>query len=38
MFAPLDDFHYVDERLITGQNPASARSTAEAPVKAFEAL
>ncbi|KAI0868888.1 class I glutamine amidotransferase-like protein, partial [Hypoxylon argillaceum] len=33
-----DDFHVVDGRLITGQNPASARSTAEAVVEAFKAL
>ncbi|KAI1198492.1 class I glutamine amidotransferase-like protein [Nemania serpens] len=33
-----DDFHIVDGRLITGQNPASARSTAEAVVEAFEKL
>ncbi|EOO01602.1 putative chaperone protein hsp31 protein [Phaeoacremonium minimum UCRPA7] len=33
-----DDFHVVDGRLITGQNPASARSTAEAVVTTFEKL
>ncbi|KAI1113749.1 class I glutamine amidotransferase-like protein [Nemania sp. NC0429] len=33
-----DDFHVVDGRLVTGQNPASARSTAEAVVEAFEKL
>ncbi|KAH8647873.1 IgE-binging protein [Xylariales sp. PMI_506] len=33
-----DDFHIVDGRLVTGQNPASARSTAEAAVEAFEKL
>ncbi|KAI1123299.1 class I glutamine amidotransferase-like protein [Nemania abortiva] len=33
-----DDFHVVDGRLITGQNPASARSTAEAVVEAFNKL
>ncbi|KAI1171933.1 class I glutamine amidotransferase-like protein [Nemania sp. FL0916] len=33
-----DDFHIVDGRLVTGQNPASARSTAEAVVEAFNKL
>jgi D-lactate dehydratase len=33
-----DDFHVVDGRLITGQNPASATSTAKAVVEAFEKL
>ncbi|KAH8889443.1 IgE-binging protein [Thozetella sp. PMI_491] len=33
-----DDFHIVDGRLITGQNPASAASTARAVVEAFEKL
>ncbi|KAH8894742.1 class I glutamine amidotransferase-like protein [Thozetella sp. PMI_491] len=33
-----DDFHVVDGRLITGQNPASAASTARAVVEAFEKL
>ncbi|KAI0123599.1 class I glutamine amidotransferase-like protein [Xylariales sp. AK1849] len=33
-----DDYHVVDGRLVTGQNPASARSTAEAVVVAFEKL
>ncbi|CEI61864.1 hypothetical protein FVEN_g2920 [Fusarium venenatum] len=33
-----DDFHVVDGRLVTGQNPASAASTAEAAVAVFEAL
>ncbi|KAH8659992.1 class I glutamine amidotransferase-like protein [Xylariales sp. PMI_506] len=33
-----DDFHVVDGRLITGQNPASAASTAVAVVDAFEKL
>ncbi|RWA12369.1 hypothetical protein EKO27_g2729 [Xylaria grammica] len=33
-----DDFHVVDGRLITGQNPASAASTARAVVEVFNAL
>ncbi|OKL56571.1 hypothetical protein UA08_08064 [Talaromyces atroroseus] len=33
-----DDFHVVDGRLVTGQNPASATSTARAVVAAFEQL
>ncbi|KAK9490616.1 class I glutamine amidotransferase-like protein [Lipomyces doorenjongii] len=33
-----DDHHVVDGRLVTGQNPASARSTAQAAVEAFEKL
>ncbi|CVK95757.1 related to NonF protein, involved in nonactin biosynthesis [Fusarium mangiferae] len=33
-----DDFHVVDGRLVTGQNPASASSTAEAAVAVFEKL
>jgi len=33
-----DDFHLVDGRLVTGQNPASAASTARAVVEVFEKL
>jgi putative intracellular protease/amidase len=33
-----DDFHVVDGRLVTGQNPASATSTAKAVVDVFEKL
>lgn len=33
-----DDYHVVDGRLVTGQNPASAASTAKAAVEAFEKL
>ncbi|KAJ4264470.1 plasma membrane heat shock protein [Fusarium torreyae] len=33
-----DDFHVIDGRLVTGQNPASAKSTAEAAVAVFEKL
>ncbi|KAJ5668693.1 ThiJ/PfpI [Penicillium macrosclerotiorum] len=33
-----DDFHVVDGRLVTGQNPASATSTAKAAVKVFDKL
>ncbi|KAI0532424.1 class I glutamine amidotransferase-like protein [Xylaria digitata] len=33
-----DDFHVVDGRLITGQNPASAASTARAVVEVFNTL
>ncbi|KAJ5562357.1 ThiJ/PfpI [Penicillium sp. DV-2018c] len=33
-----DDFHVVDGRLVTGQNPASATSTAKAAVEVFEKL
>jgi len=33
-----DDYHFVDGRLVTGQNPASAASTAKAAVEVFEKL
>ncbi|KAJ5556223.1 hypothetical protein N7494_000138 [Penicillium frequentans] len=33
-----DDFHVVDGRLVTGQNPASAASTAKAAVEVFDQL
>ncbi|SPJ87825.1 related to NonF protein, involved in nonactin biosynthesis [Fusarium torulosum] len=33
-----DDFHVVDGRLVTGQNPASATSTAKAAVDVFDTL
>ncbi|KAL3433040.1 class I glutamine amidotransferase-like protein [Aspergillus tetrazonus] len=33
-----DDFHVVDGRLITGQNPASSTSTAKAAIEVFEKL
>ncbi|GKT52917.1 chaperone protein hsp31 [Colletotrichum tofieldiae] len=33
-----DDFYVVDGRLVTGQNPASAKSTAQAAVAVFEKL
>ncbi|KAG5660045.1 hypothetical protein KAF25_003567 [Fusarium avenaceum] len=33
-----DDFHVVDGRLVTGQNPASAASTAKAAVDVFDTL
>ncbi|KAK0654832.1 class I glutamine amidotransferase-like protein [Cercophora newfieldiana] len=33
-----DDYHVVDGQLVTGQNPASATSTAKAVVDAFEKL
>ncbi|PWY80830.1 class I glutamine amidotransferase-like protein [Aspergillus sclerotioniger CBS 115572] len=33
-----DDYHVVDGRLVTGQNPASASSTARAVVEVFEKL
>ncbi|KAL4731618.1 plasma membrane heat shock protein [Fusarium chlamydosporum] len=33
-----DDFHIVDGRLVTGQNPASATSTAKAALAVFETL
>jgi putative intracellular protease/amidase len=33
-----DDFHIVDGRLITGQNPQSSVSTAKAIVAAFDEL
>ncbi|KAJ5361789.1 hypothetical protein N7541_002633 [Penicillium brevicompactum] len=33
-----DDFNVVDGRLVTGQNPASATSTAKAAVEVFESL
>lgn len=32
------DFHIVDGRIVTGTNPQSAKSTAEAVVKVFNAL
>ncbi|KAL2207318.1 class I glutamine amidotransferase-like protein [Sarocladium strictum] len=35
---PWDDFHVVDGRLVTGQNPASATSTAKAAIDVFESL
>ena len=35
---PFDDFSLTDGRLVTGANPASAHSTAERAVKAFEGL
>ncbi|CAK7235057.1 plasma membrane heat shock protein [Sporothrix bragantina] len=35
---PWDDYHVVDGRLVTGQNPASATSTARAAVEVFEKL
>jgi len=35
---PWDDFHVVDGRVITGQNPASATSTAKAILEVFETL
>ncbi|PYH91861.1 class I glutamine amidotransferase-like protein [Aspergillus ellipticus CBS 707.79] len=33
-----DDFHVVDERLVTGQNPASSTSTAKAAIEVFDKL
>ena len=33
-----DDYHVVDGRLVTGQNPASAASTARAAVDVFDRL
>lgn len=33
-----DDFNVVDGRLVTGQNPASAASTAKAAVTVFDSL
>jgi putative intracellular protease/amidase len=33
-----DDFYVVDGRLVTGQNPASASSTAASAVAVFETL
>ena len=33
-----DDMHLVDGRLVTGTNPASARSTAKAAVEVFNTL
>ena len=33
-----DDYQVVDGRLVTGQNPQSARSTAKAALEAFEKL
>ncbi|CAK7272943.1 plasma membrane heat shock protein [Sporothrix epigloea] len=33
-----DDYHVVDGRLVTGQNPASAASTARAAIEVFEKL
>lgn len=36
--APFDDFVVTSGRLVTGANPFSARSTATAAIKAFEAL
>jgi putative intracellular protease/amidase len=33
-----DDFNVVDGRLVTGQNPASAASTAREVVRVFEQL
>ncbi|KAJ6144230.1 ThiJ/PfpI [Penicillium chermesinum] len=33
-----DDFHVVDGNLVTGQNPASASSTAKAAIEVFEKL
>ena len=35
---PWADFSYTDGRIVTGANPASATSTAQSAVKAFEAL
>jgi putative intracellular protease/amidase len=35
---PFDDFSLTDGRVVTGANPASAHSTAERAVKAFEEL
>jgi putative intracellular protease/amidase len=33
-----DDYHVVDGRLITGMNPQSAKSTADAVVETFGSL
>lgn len=33
-----DDFHVVDGRLVTGQNPASSTSTAKAAIEVFDKL
>ncbi|KAJ5279983.1 class I glutamine amidotransferase-like protein [Penicillium angulare] len=33
-----DDYHVVDGRLVTGQNPASAASTAKAAIEVFDKL
>jgi len=33
-----DDFHVVDGRIVTGQNPQSAKSTAKAALEIFEKL
>jgi putative intracellular protease/amidase len=33
-----DDYHVTDGRLVSGMNPQSAHSTAEAAVEAFEKL
>lgn len=33
---PFDDFHKVDGRIVTGANPASAHSTAEAAIAVFD--
>lgn len=35
---PFDDFSITDGRVVTGANPASARSTAERAIKAFDSL
>ena len=35
---PFDDYSVTDGRVVTGANPASARSTAERAVKAFDSL
>ncbi|CAK7274911.1 plasma membrane heat shock protein [Sporothrix epigloea] len=35
---PWDDYHVVDGRLVTGQNPASAASAARAAVEVFDKL
>lgn len=35
---PFDDFSIVDGRIVTGANPASARSTAEKAIEAFDGL
>jgi putative intracellular protease/amidase len=31
-----DDYYHIDDRLVTGQNPASALSTARAAVAVYE--
>jgi putative intracellular protease/amidase len=33
-----DDYHIVDGRVVTGMNPQSAKSTAEAAVTVFKKL